>query len=379
MNKTGLRKRSAVFLFALLLSCASQPAEAIRFESEGYTFGINGFLGFEYTYMGKMPMIMDRSPMPPMIMAMGDVSFFSLKHLNLLFSVEKDKFRALINLHTHHLFETEDDRDTFKGELEFQEAYGEYSFHEGLRIRAGRFLSPFGIYNDVVYILPIFSTVVLPQIYEPPRNYSEPMVAGKPVVPIGPLVPDDAAVMFWGTYLRNFAHLQYHLYLTSGETGPEGFDKDKDLGIGTRIFLSYRDFVKAGGSFYRVHNKGAKEGRKRLFGADITLYPFSGWTLQGEYVVDWFSDREWRQAYYVFLGYQYHSWNPYLRYDFLIDKDHLLLKREQVRYTAGLGYRFNPNILLKGEYHLHHFPDRSGLPDGTDLFSMIRSSIIFIF
>ena len=175
-RKRKTTKKLSISLLTALILSISFPVEAARFQAGEMTFGINGFLGVEYTYMDGMPMVMEVGG-TPMIMRMDSVSFLSMRHLNLLFTVEKDNFRALINLHSNNLFETNDDQDTFKGSFGIQEAYGEYTFYNGLRVRAGEFLVPFGIYNDVRYILPVFSTVVLPHIYEPPRNYSEPIVA----------------------------------------------------------------------------------------------------------------------------------------------------------------------------------------------------------
>lgn len=374
-----LKRLPAASLLIFVLFGAPPPTEAVRIQTEDTTLGINGFLGFEYTLMDKLPVVMEGPTGTRTIAPLGGVSNLNLRHLNLLLSVEREKFRSYVNLHSLNLFSTNADRDTFKGSFQIQEAYGEYTFRSGFRVRAGTFLAPFGIYNDRQYLLPVFSSVVLPQIYEPPRNYSEPVVSGEPIVPIRALVPDNGTLMLWGLLLGNAVELKYHFYLSSGEIGPEGIDRDKNMGMGTRVLLSVRSDLKIGGSFYTVNNKDALEGTERLFGADVTLRPFPGGTIESEYVVDWYSARKQRLSYYVLAGYQYRRFNPYLRYDFLKDPEHLLLKRKQERYSAGLAYRFTRNVLLKGEFHHHRILEDSGLPGGLGRFNMFRGAIILIF
>ena len=365
---------------ALLVLCIgiSTPARAVTIQAGELTFGINGFLGFEYTYMTKMPMVIDFGGTPT-IMPMSDVSFFNLRHFNLLFSIEREKLRGLINLHSDNLFATNDDQDTFKGRFEIQIAYGEYAFFEALRVRAGKFFVPFGIYNEVRYVLPVFSTVVLPFMYEPPRNYSEPVVPGTPAMLVSPMTPDPGNLMLWGTSGVDPVQADYYLYLTSGALGADGLDNDKDKGLGARVKLQFFDDVWIGGSLYTVDNKDAPEGREWLVGADLDLLLLSRLTLQAEYVGDSYGNRQTRYAFYLFAGYQQGRWNPYVRYDFLKDPEHLLFKKKQDRSTVGVAFNFTPNILIKNEYHFHRFLDRDGLPGGTARLHMFRSSLILIF
>jgi len=369
--------------WGLLVFClaAASPTEAVRLETDGssndLTFGINGFLGFEYSYMSKMPMVMDMNGTEG-IGTMPGVSFLKLQHLNLLISAEKENLRMLVNFHSHDVGVAGSDHGASRDTIEIQEAYGEYIFRDFARVRAGSFLAPFGIYNDVRYILPIFSSVVLPQIYDPPRNYSQPAKAGEAIEPIGPLTPEDGNLMFWGTAVKQGIDIRYHLYLSNGKNQNAGRE-DRDLGVGGRLLFNARDVLKIGGSAYTVHNKGAAEGRARFFGGDLSFTPSPRFTFQGEYVVNRYAARRSRYSYYLYAGFPYLQWMPYLRYDFLKDPEHLLMKRKQGRYTLGLSYRFKPNLHIKGSYHHHRIVDDTGLASDLAHFDMLRLSIIMMF
>lgn len=378
-------KKAYAFLchatLALLCLAFVSSAEAIRLETsrgiKNLTFGINGFLGFEYAYMDKMPMVMDVGGAET-IGAMPGVSFLKLRHLNLLVSVEKENLRVLINLHSNNVNLAGSNEIHSRDTIETQEAYAEYIFRDFLRIRAGSFLAPFGIYNDVRYILPIFSSVVLPQIYDPPKNYSQAVKTGKTIETLSPLTPEDGNLMFWGRAVKQDIDFRYHLYLSNG-TNQTGGREDSDIGFGGRILMNTRDVLKIGGSAYTVHNRGAAEGRARFFGGDVTFSPSSTFTLQGEYVVNRYSERRSRYSYYLQADFPRQQWLPYLRYDFLKDREHLLMKRGQERYTLGVAYRFKPNLQIKGGFHYHRIVDDAGLSSSLANFNMVRLALIATF
>jgi len=324
-------KKAYVFLYhaILVLLCLAfvNSTEAIRLETsrgiKDLTFGING-LGFEYAYMDKMPMVMDVGGTET-IGTMPGVSFLKLSHLNLLVSAEKENLRVLINLHSNNVGLAGSHPSDSQNSIKTQEAYAEYIFRGFLRIRAGSFLAPFGIYNDVRYILPIFSSVVLPQIYDPPKNYSQAVKTGEAIEALSPLTPEDGNLMFWGRAVKQDIDFRYHLYLSNG-SNQTGGREDSDLGFGGRILINTRDVLKIGGSAYSVHNRGAAEGRARFFGGDVTFSPSSTFTLQGEYVVNRYSERRSRYSYYLQANFPRQKWLPYLRYDFLKDPEHLLTR-----------------------------------------------------
>ncbi len=359
------------------------PAQAVRLDTStqnsNFSFGVNAFLGFEYAYMSKMPMVMETPGGGMMIGSMPGISYIKLQHLNLLFSAEKENLRVLINFHSHNVGSNEPKHEKSHGTPEIQEAYGEYIFSDHLKIRAGAFLSPFGFYNDVRYILPVFSSVVLPQIYDPPMNYGHMMVGGESIEPVGSFSPENANLMLWGTAFRNSIEIRYHLYLSNGTNSSEGGREDKDLGWGGRFLLSVQDRLKIGGSGYTVHNNNAPEGRARFYGADITVVLFPPWIIQSEYVINRYANQASRYSYYFYTGFPYRLWLEFLRYVFLKDPEHLLMKREQVRYTLGLGYQFKPNIQIKGEYHIHRILDHAGLSNDLSEFNMIRLALITMF
>ncbi|MCF6310077.1 MAG: OprO/OprP family phosphate-selective porin [Sulfurimonas sp.] len=348
------------FIIAILLG-ATPVAHAVVFDTQDIKFGINGYLDLEYTYMTKMPMVMGN-----MIKATGDSSTFEQKHMNLLFDAEKGKLRMHLNFQSQNAYTTEDGG---KGEFALEESYGEYTVNDGFKVRAGKFLMPFGIYNDIHYITSLFATVVLPQMYEPPAMYSGTR-----------LLPSSSNVMVSGTYFGDETELSYSLYAGNGARNSNGGDTNKDKQIGTRLKLTLFDNLKIGTSYCTVNDNLNGEGRNNIYGADLEVDLFDETlNFQSEYVLSKYDNKSSRYSYYARLTYDLDKFNPFIAYDYFMDKEDLLYKKGMNRLGVGTGYAISDNFIIKGEYHYHFFSQKDGLPDGTEKFHMLRFSTIFIF
>ncbi len=356
-----------MLLLLLLVSLLglTPSVDAVTLDVSGMKFGINGFMDLEYTYSGKMAMVMTDSNGVETIMSMDESSSFDQHHMNLLLGVEKGKFRAHLNIQSLYAYTTEDGG---KGDFAIEEAYGEYTVNDLLKIRAGHFLMPFGIYNDIHYITPLFATVVLPYIYEPPMMY-----AG------GPLIHESANLLLSGTYVGDEMELSYGLHVGNGERDESGLDKNKDKQLGGRVRLSLFDNFKVGVSYCTVEDDPDTEGRNNIYGVDIDATFLDSLNLQSEYVRDDYEKRESRYSYYVRLTYNLDRLSPFITYDYFEDKEDLLYKKGMNRWGVGVGYTLNENITLKGEYHYHVFSESDGLPDDTDKSHMVHTSLIFVF
>ena len=160
-------KAIKVSVFVTFLLGAASHASAFVIEGQDMRLGINVYMNGMYTYMSSMPMQVGST-----IMEMpDDISTFQTDG-NILFNVVRDKLRANINLQFHNAFSSEGqpgpDDEATSGAFQILEAFGQYSFAESLEVRVGQFLSPFGIYNQIRYITPLFAPVVLPMMYDPP-------------------------------------------------------------------------------------------------------------------------------------------------------------------------------------------------------------------
>lgn len=376
-----MKKIFFVFLLVILLGITSS-AHAVSFDAGDIKFGINGYMDLEYTYMSEMPMT---NTAGTMIMRMDDESSLDQHHMNLLFDAERGKFRAHVNLESIYAYTTagEYTLDTDdpanhklegtkgKGEFSMLEAYGQYTVNDLFKVTAGHFLMPFGIYNEVKYITPLFATVVLPQMYQLPRMYTG-----------GAFIHPTSNLMVSGDYMREKAELYYSLHIGNGERETSGLDKNKDKLIGGRLKLTLLDDIKVGVSYCTVNDSPDTDGRNNTFGADLDLTFLDNFNLQSEYILDEYDKRDTRYSYYARLTYYIDKFSPFIAYDFWRDKRDLVYKSGMNRWGAGTGYNFTENIILKGEYHYHVFSGTvKTTADDIDLSKvhMFRASAIFIF
>lgn len=358
-----MRKRISIPIwFFITLAVIVPPASAVTFEAEDIRLGINGYVNGLYTYMSKMPTAMGDT--------MPDTSTFETDN-HLLFNAAKDRLRVNLNLeYDNGGFVRGGDMgsEEITGDLGILEGFGEYAFSKPIQVRVGNFLSPFGIYNQVRYITPLFATVVLPMMYDPPENYEG-----------APLIPENANGMFFGSYTSGTVRINYYLYGGNGEINSEGKDVNKDKGFGGRIKLILPYNLKIGGSYYTVEDDSNTEGRENLYGADLAI-TIADINLQAEYAIDNVEKVKDRFAYYARLTYSIDKFIPFIGYDYFKDESDMLFERGLRRCSLGTGYNVNNYITLKAEYHYHKIDDTGGLMMGLpDDVQMFRGAAIFIF
>ena len=209
-----------------LAFCLASEAHAVMVETDDMRLGINGYINAIHTYMSKMPMVMTMDGMEAIGTAASDTSTVETDD-NVIFNAVKDRLRINMNLAFHNGFSSKgggrmgemalsDDDEATEGTFRLLEAFGEYAFRQQLQVRAGQFLSPFGIYNQIRFVTPLFAPVVLPMMYQPPEGFR-----GRA------LVPGDANLMFSGTFARSDAALQYFLYAGNGERTAVGAEAER--------------------------------------------------------------------------------------------------------------------------------------------------------
>ena len=350
---------SLLLFFSMLIGVISS-AFAVTIESEEIRLGINGYINGHYTYMGKMAMS-ETETVP------DSSTFGTAAHL--LFNAVKNKLRVNLNLDFDNgaFARGLESDDEVIGALGIMETFGEYTVSEPFQVRIGNFLTPFGIYNQIRYITPLFAPVVLPMMYSPPENYK-----GKP------LIPANVNLMLFGRYSTDITSIDYYLYGGNGEVNNFGNDKNKDKGLGGRVKLTLPYKLKIGGSYYTVKDDPDTEGREGLYGIDFDI-TVRDLNLQSEYAKDDAEEHEDRSAYYTRLTYSIGKFAPFVGYDYLKDKGDTLFDHGMHRYSVGTGYTVNNYITLKGEYHYHRIDDKEGLMDVPDDIQMFRTAAIFIF
>lgn len=364
-----MNKKSLLFTFFLVLIAGVYNSHAVEFSTGYWKFGINGFLDMQYRYMGSMPM----SGMGGMLMPMNDVSTIEQHSFNLLFDAERDQLRVHVNLKSSH------DVDTDEGDeknLTIQEVYGSYFIRDLLKVRAGRMLSPFGIYNESLYIAPLFASSKLPLMYEMPGNY-DPEGASEN------FMPPNSNLMLFGNFWGDKAEFEYAIHISNGQSLENGDDINKDKGIGARVRAILLSDYKLGFSYYTVENDKNSPGRESLAGVDLEIDFSDKLKWETEYVVDHYDIREDRLSFYSRItAVVADKFSPFITYDYVEDKADNIYKRGMTLYGTGCSYNLSDYVTLKTEYHYHVMGDKDQAPvlaEGTDSFHMLKADIIFVF
>ena len=399
-------KKGCLFLATILFTIIASGINnsyAVNLEAGDWKFGINGFLDGVYTYTSEMPTVIPLGVFGTTIGKWEERSFFNQEHLNLLFGAERGNVRVNINLQSLNAYSSGAVNPNGSvtsgrtGQIEFLEAYGIYSFHDLFKVQAGQMLAPFGIYNDVRYITPLFATVVLPEMYQMPPNYlsgdeSSQFRSFDLSVPNN-LMPTNANLMLLGNYSGDNVGIEYYFYVSSGERGADGTDVNKNTGVGLRFKTTILEGYKFGFSYYSVDNNdndfafNDRIGKEHLMGFDVEINLFNDLLkIEGEYVEDRFKIRLDRRSHYVRLTSYVNKFSPFISYDFVKDKASVLFKRGQKRYGGGSSYRLSSFVTVKAEYYRHIIEDPNldsplppALPPGTDKIDIFRSSMIFVF
>ncbi|MDX2023744.1 MAG: hypothetical protein SF187_26130 [Deltaproteobacteria bacterium] len=148
------------------------------------------------------------------------------------------------------------------GGIVIERAWVEYELHELLTVRAGQFLTPYGIWNV---------------------DHGSPTIIGirRPFVVTEPFIPErQTGIETYGR--RSFSNLVagYHLTLSNGRgIGEEYLDRDDNKAVGGRAFVTTMAVgeLTLGGSFYRA---------RRTTTADKFTYGPSGEKLFTDRIIE---------------------------------------------------------------------------------------------
>ncbi len=169
------------------------------------------------------------------------------------------------------------DAEQTAGSLRLERAWFEYVFSQKFKLRFGKYLSPYGIYNEIHDAAPAYDTSILP--------YS---LYGKHHNNLG------AFQLNYAKFLTGFVLLgqmesksysfEYKVFVGNGR-GDNQFEQDdnRDKGLGLRGLLDFpAQGLKFGYSFYSDKNGFAYDARHMSNAFDIR-FEKKRWRLTGEY------------------------------------------------------------------------------------------------
>jgi hypothetical protein len=274
-----------------------------------------------------------------------------------------DHYQVFSEIEWEHGPNTEDGHGT----VALERAWLEYLRSDALKVRVGKFLVPFGLWNVVHDATPTFLSVFLPGA-----------VYGRNEGPVGRqrMYPKFGnGIWLTGSILARPGRVEYHAYVTNGR-GDAPFERDDNAnkGAGGRIVVSPAGWASLGASFYSDRNGDRGHTRQTSIGADATLRlgRLSAWvevilprneTLGAD-------DRptgvfQTGLGAYAWLAYDVgRGLTPYVileRYD--PDRD--ATGGERDTWVGGLNLSVTPRVYLKGEVQTVRFEDAPAVEDYT--------------
>ena len=252
-----------------------------------------------------------------------------------------------------------------EGQVALERGWIEYAHTDGFKVKAGKFLPPFGFYNLFHDATPVFLSTFLPAaVYGKHSNTtgsSQRMFSkfGTGVQVLGTVLAGEAG---W--------QLDYYAYLINGRGPKEGEkDNDKNKGVGGRFMVqSPGENFRAGLSFYQDDNGNRMTTSQRSIAADISVgRRFSGLFVEAEAIIPRLENVDAADVpngvfrtglgYYVQASYATDvRVTPFARYDFF-DPDGDISDDGDSDIVIGLNYRATSFAFLKGQIQLVSFQD----------------------
>lgn len=336
-------------LGTLLCLGAGTTASALEFENIRF----NGYYTVEYEQMLSKEGKGDKN------------GSFDIDLLDLVFNWQvTPRLRLATDITFEHGVNTEDNGVTVdedgapvlvnKGNIGLEYAFAEYTVNSAFRPRVGKYLTPFGIYNEIHTAKPAFLSVKEPSATNKVSRIAKDSVRFYPRWVAG--------LSFVGDVEVGSGSLDYNIvYGNGGEDGygaeESNYEKDngKDKSVIARVRYSPLDHLKLGVSYYKDRDFSADV--KHLYSQAFQLeYEVMNIALQTEYMTAKIKPREeggsdWTQTgAYLQLAYYIEAIKlvPFARYE-TYDPNTDEKKDEGTNTVIGVNWEFQPAQAFKVE------------------------------
>ena len=277
---------------------------------------------------------------------------FDQHHLNVITTyILDDRFRVSTEIEWEHgpLYSPA----SSTGNIYLAKAFLEYKHSDAFLVRAGKFLSPFGIYNERHDATPTFLSTFLPQSVYGNKELS---FGGKGRL----FAKHSTGVQALGNLTAGEWEAKYQVYLSNGR-GPNDSEQDNNANKGLGWRLAIRppvEELRIGTSYYTDKNGTAKNTKQTSLGFDVE-YDISAAHIEAEYflpeleTVDTAGVPTGRfrrvNGYYVLGAYTFFDvLTPFVRYE-SFDPDLDIGNNGENITTVGLNYAVTSSVFLKGE------------------------------
>ena len=309
--------------------------------------------------------------------AAGKIWTFDQHHLNIITIYRVDEqFRIFTEIEWEHGPSHKVDEIT--GKIYLAKAFVEYKNSDAFRVRVGKFLSPFGIYNERHDATPTFISTKLPHFGYDKIELSTG-VEGRLFSKF------STGIQVLGRLYASGWEGKYQLYLSNGRgANPDERDDNPNKGMGARLVISTPiEDLRLGTSYYADRNGKIGDTRQSALGFDAEL-DYLNFHLESEMIfhenelidTTGMSSDVFRSGfgYYALAAYTiFDKLTPFARYEF---HDHDVDEGgvDEIQGMIGINYSFTPRVYLKNEVHFHNY-----IYDAKEMFEMYLASIAVAF
>ncbi len=303
---------------------------------------------------------------------------FDQHHFNLMSHYKLDhNFKVTSELEWEHGPSHEE--GNFSGKIYLARAFLEYKYANYFGVRVGKFMTPFGIYNERHDATPTFLSTVLPHsVYGKHELATETEDRNFALTSTG--------IQFLGTQYYNKWQVRYQFIISNGRgEEPGSSDNNPNKAIGGRLVVTLPiSQMSVGASFYSEKNGNEFNSRQKVFGiefeADLGKLHIESEAIHGK--VELLNDqqipnnifKETKGA-YILTAYTFKERiTPFIIYEYLLHDIHEDHPAEQL-LMFGVNYALTEKIFLKSEYHFYGIGDSE--PD--DQYEIFRSSVAVAF
>jgi hypothetical protein len=321
----------AVFV-ALALDIPSRPAYAVALEDVSF----HGYMDFLYKQNTKAEAPDDPNAPNP------TNGSFDFRHLTFLADIH---VMPELWIKTNVEFDHTPDTELGHGGIIMEFGFAEYLVKDWLKLRAGKSLTPYGIFNEVHDASPTYLSVNVPEIV-----YKADTRGGFALIP--KWVTGVSAL--GNTAPCNGCEFDYVVYVGNGESVGvnEGqYDSNHNKAVGGRAQMSFNDeqFLAGFSAFYDEKAVSQTQLTENHWAYLISLnYNLSALNLKAEYGQSKLGSRT-ESVWYAQSSYRMGRHIPYLRVQG-IDPNDTKPADYWNAYSVGLNVQVNKHMFLKFEW-----------------------------
>lgn len=356
------RTALAVFVTMILLA-PSRPAHAVAWEDVHF----HGYVDFLYKQNTKAEAPDEPSAPDPTNGA------FDFRHLTFLADI---RVMPELWIKTNVEFDHTPDTELGYGGIIMEYGFAEYVVKDWLKLRAGKSLTPYGIFNEIHDASPTYLSVDIPEFI-----YKAEKKGGFALIPkwvtglstMGFTTPCDGC------------EFDYVVYVANGESVGvnEGqYDSNHNKAVGGRAQISFNDEAILAGLSAFYDEKAVAETRltENHWAYLISLnYNRAAFNLKAEYGQSKLGSRT-ESVWYIHPSYRIGRYTPYLMVQ-SIDPSDIQPDDYWNAYTAGVNVQVNKHMFLKFEWRENSRGENNNdiLTPGNENFGEFKSAVTIYF